>query len=140
MINVNNEATFALSIDSGELTSRYLVEINDEDAATSAVSLSGEITRPFNQTLTGDLSSLVDGDVSAVLTLTDSVGNVSDPFRLDLFKATGVSEAQIDGSVNIASGTQIDLDVNESSMLNVPNNHFDTAQEILPRCVGRLCQ
>lgn len=130
VINVNNEATFALSIDSGELTSRYLVEINDEDAATSAVSLSGEITRPFNQTLTGDLSSLVDGDVSAVLTLTDSVGNVSDPFRLDLFKATGVSEAQIDGSVNIASGTQIDLDVNESSMLNVPNNHFDTAQEI----------
>ena len=79
------------------------MEINDEDAATSAVSLSGEITRPFNQTLTGDLSSLVDGDVSTVLTLTD-LGNVSDPFRLDLFKATGVSEAQIDGSVNIAQG------------------------------------
>ena len=130
VINANNETTFALYIDGGELTSRYLVEINDEDAATSAVSLSGEITLPFSQALTGDFSSLADGNVSAVLTLTDAAGNVSDPFRLDLFKATGVSAAQISGSVNIASGTQIDLDVNESSMLNVPNNHFDTAQEI----------
>ncbi len=130
VINVNNEGAFGLSIVRGELSSRYVVEIDDGDATTSAVSLSGRITQPFSQELTADLSSLTDGDVSALLTLTDPVGNVSNPYRLELIKATNVSDARVGGSVSIASGTQIDLDVNESSVFNVPNNSFDTAQEV----------
>ena len=130
VINVNNEGAFALSIVRGELASRYVVEIDDENVATSAVSLSGQITQSFSQELTADLSSLNDGDVSALLTLTDPVGNVSNPYRLELIKATSVSDARVGGLVSIASGTQIDLDVNESSVFNVSNNSFDTAQEI----------
>ena len=130
VINVSNESAFVLSIVRGELASRYEIEIDDEDAATAVGSLSGQITQSLSQRLTADLSSFTDGDVSAVLTLTDPLGNRSEPYRLGLFKATGVSEARVGGSVNISSGTQVDLDVNESSTLNVPNNRFDTAQEI----------
>ena len=130
VINVNNAGAFGLSIARGELASRYVVEIDDEDAATAVVSLSGQITDSLSQALTADLASLADGDVSAVLTLTDAIGNISDPYRLDLLKVTGTSGAQVGGSVNIASGTQIDFDVNASSAFNVPNNGFDTAQEI----------
>ena len=130
VISAINEDGFELSIIRGELASRYVVDIDDEDAATPVVSLSGQITRSLSQELTADLSSLADGDVSAVLTLTDPAGNLSDPYRLQLQKASGQAGARVSGSVNIASGTQNDLDINEESASNVSNDSFDAAQEI----------
>ena len=130
VISAINEDGFELSIIRGELASRYVVDIDDEDAATPVVSLSGQITRSLSQELTADLSSLADGNVSAVLTLTDPAGNLSDPYRLQLQKASGQAGARVSGSVNIASGTQNDLDINEESASNVSNDSFDAAQEI----------
>ena len=130
VISASNADGFGFSIVRGELASRYAIEIDDEDAATSVVSLSGQITQSFSQELTADLSSLAGGDVSAVLTLTDPAGNLSDPYRLQLQKVSDLASARVGGSVNIASGTQSDLDVNEESVSNVSNDSFDAAQEI----------
>ena len=70
--------TLTLTIANGELDASYAIEINDADGF-QAISLSGQINNADEQVLSADLSSMADGDVTAVLSLTDA-GNVSVPF------------------------------------------------------------
>ena len=130
VINNSNAAAFALTIIRGEVNASYSVEINDTDRLTEAVRLSGQISNADGQDLSADLLTLVDGDLTAVLILTDAAGNVSMPFELALTKAASATGVQITGAASVSSGTQIDSDVNESSVINVGNNDFASAQKI----------
>ena len=130
VIKTTNAAAFALTIASGEVDASYSLEINDADSLTEAVRLAGQISNAVGEELIADLSNLVDGEVTAVLILTDAVGNVSAPFSLVLTKVTNTTEVRIGGAVNASSGTQIDSDVNESSVTNIANNDFASAQQI----------
>ena len=124
VINTTNESAFTLTIANGELDASYSIEINDADGLTQAIGLSGQINNADEQVLSADLSSMADGDVTAVLSLTDVAGNASAPFSLALTKATDTAGVQVVGAVNVSSGTQIDSDVNESSVTNIANNDF----------------
>ncbi|MDC3123205.1 S8 family serine peptidase [Gammaproteobacteria bacterium] len=130
VINTANESAFTLTIANGELDASYSIEINDADGLTQAIGLSGQINNADEQVLSADLSSMADGDVTAVLSLTDVAGNASVPFSLALTKATDTAGVQVVGAVNVSSGTQIDSDVNESSVTNIANNDFASAQQI----------
>ena len=130
VVDVANEDAFTLTIANGELDANYAIEINDADGFTQAISLSGQINNADEQVLSADLSSMADGDVTAVLSLTDVAGNASVPFSLALTKATDTAGVQVVGAVNVSSGTQIDSDVNESSVTNIANNDFASAQQI----------
>lgn len=130
VIDVANENAFTLTIANGELDASFAIEINDADGFTQAISLSGQINNADEQVLSADLSSMADGDVTAVLSLTDVAGNASVPFSLALTKATDTAGVQVVGAVNLSSGTQIDSDVNESSVTNIANNDFASAQQI----------
>ena len=130
VIDVANENAFTLTIANGELDASFAIEINDADGFTQAISLSGQINNADEQVLSADLSSMADGDVTAVLSLTDVAGNASVPFSLALTKATDTAGVQVVGAVNLSSGTQIDSDVNESSVTNIANNNFASAQQI----------
>ena len=130
VINNSNAAAFALTIIRGEVNASYSVEINDTDRLTEAVRLSGQISNADGQDLSADLLTMVDGDLTAVLILTDAAGNVSMPFELALTKAASATGVQISGAASVSSGTQIDSDVNESSVINVGNNDFASAQKI----------
>ena len=130
VINTANESAFTLTIANGELDASYSIEINDADGLTQAIGLSGQINNADEQVLSADLSSMADGDVTAVLSLTDVAGNASVPFSLALTKATDTAGVQVVGAVNLSSGTQIDSDVNESSVTNIANNDFASAQQI----------
>jgi serine protease len=130
VINTTNAAAFALTIAHGEVNASYSFEIDDTDRLTEAVRLAGQISNADGQELSLDLSNMVDGEVTAVLILTDAAGNVSAPFSLVLTKATNTTDVRIGGAVNVSSGTQIDSDVNESSVTNTANNDFASAQQV----------
>ena len=123
-INSLNENAFMLKIANGELDSSYSIEITHADGLTQAIGLSGQINNADEQVLNADLSSMADGDVTAVLSLTDVAGNASVPFSLALSKSTDTAEVQVVGAINVSSGTQIDSDLNESSVTNIANNDF----------------
>ena len=127
VITADNQNAFDLTVVNAEMSSVYAIEINDDDADTAAVSLSGSVSNASVQALQANLSSLANGQISAVLLLTDTVGNVSEPFTLQLIKAVSANAFVISGSVNVASLTQIDSDVNETSTLPINNNSFADA-------------
>lgn len=137
VITADNQNAFDLTVVNAEMSSVYAIEINDDDADTAAVSLSGSVSNASVQALQANLSSLANGQISAVLLLTDTVGNVSEPFTLQLIKAVSANAFVISGSVNVASLTQIDSDVNETSTLPINNNSFADAQLIFsPGALG----
>ena len=130
VISASNAAAFPMTIVNGELDSNYRIEIDDATADTDTVVLTGQVFDGASQSITANLSGLVDGNISAVLTLIDAMGNVSAPYTLALTKAQEMVDARVSGSVNISSGTQIDSDVNEASVANTANNDFASAQDI----------
>ena len=94
-----------------------------------AIALSGQINNADEQVLSADLSSMADGDLTGPW-LDRCSGQRIGPFSLALTKATDTAGVQVVGAVNLSSGTQIDSDVNDSSVTNIANNDFASAQQI----------
>lgn len=119
LINTANESAFKLTIANGELDRSCSIEISDADGLTQGIGLGGQINNGDERVLSADLSSMVDGDVTSVLSLTDIAGNVSVPFSLELTKATDIAGVQVVGAVKEPSGTLVDSDVDESLVTNI---------------------
>lgn len=129
VINSGNERAFPMAIVNGELGSNFSLAINDEESSSQVV-LSGQVDTTNDLELRADLAGLADGVLTAVLTLTDAAGNDSVPFSLSLKKAADVGPVRVGAQIKVASGTQIDSDVNDVTVTNVANNSFADAQEI----------
>ena len=130
VISADNQASFALSIENAELGTNYSIVIQDSAASPSEIVRTGRIVNASSTSIQVDLSTFANGQVSATLVLTDAAGNSSPAFFLALTKTGSLGPFNVNGSVRISPGTQIDSDVNDTTTTIVSNNDFTNAQQI----------
>ena len=130
VISANNEASFSLSIENAELGTTYRIVVEDSAPSPNEIVRTGRIVNASSTSIQLDLSTFANGRVSASLVLTDAAGNSSPAFFLALTKTGSLGPFNVNGSVRISPGTQIDSDVNDTTTTIVNNDSFTEAQQI----------
>jgi serine protease len=128
VVTASNESAFVFNLANGEVEAQFLLEIDDESAQTPVIQRAGTVNSTPDFAMEVDLSSLVQGVITAAITLIDPAGNESAPYELGLTKADQAPAATVGGNVHIAANIQVDSDVNESSTPSIPNDSFANAQ------------
>ena len=130
VISASNEASFSLSIENAELGTTYRIVVEDSAPSPNEIVRTGRIVNASSTSIQLDLSTFANGRVSASLVLTDAAGNSSPAFFLALTKTGSLGPFNVNGSVRISPGTQIDSDVNDTTTTIVNNDSFTEAQQI----------
>ena len=138
IVNAENEASFLFSVVNAESGAAFSLTVDDEDGSTDQLAETGTVTDSESTPVTINLAAFTNGQLTATLTLADTLDNESVPLSIILTKASnsdGVST--IEGNINIAPGTQVDTDLNDTYTSPVSNNSIQEAQLIFsPGLVG----